>query len=370
MDLFVETDTFDDKQTFQRKIFMAQRTKSVKQKADEESKQVEQFLQSEREKYRVFQDEPKLLILGSSDSGKSTLLKQLKIIYGDGFTEEEINGFRKQIIKNIIEICQKIVADLDDSIKEKYENVATIETTDLQSSYLDDQMIKSISTFWNEPVIQSEFEKIKADVPESTTYFFQNLSQKVSIASVLTNEDILLIRTVTQQITDTVFIIEKLTFHFYDVSGLKHHRKHWIAYFEDVLTIVFVVSLSSYDQVMVEDMKTNRMNDAIDLFDQMVNHPLLAKPDMMIFYNKKDLFDKKIKQSPLKNYFPDYNGREYSVDDGYNYFKRRFKNACKSETKFLNHFLTCCTDTTFMRSVIKVLIQSIMKNKMKNVGML
>ena len=50
---------------------------------------------------------------------------------------------------------------------------------------------------------------------------------------------------------------------FYDVSGLKHHRKQWMGYFTDVHAILFVVSLSCYDQMMSEDRNTNRMEDAI-----------------------------------------------------------------------------------------------------------
>ncbi|KAJ3313420.1 hypothetical protein HDV04_001849 [Boothiomyces sp. JEL0838] len=64
---------------------------------------VEKYLSEERKKYMVFKRQPKLLILGSSDSGKSTLLKQLKIMHGKGFTDEEKVVFSKAIKDNIIQ---------------------------------------------------------------------------------------------------------------------------------------------------------------------------------------------------------------------------------------------------------------------------
>lgn len=45
-------------------------------------KEIEKYLKGEKKIYDQYLSEPKLLILGSSDCGKSTLLKQMKILYG------------------------------------------------------------------------------------------------------------------------------------------------------------------------------------------------------------------------------------------------------------------------------------------------
>jgi GTPase SAR1 family protein len=64
--------------------------------------EIEKYLKKERENYTKYQLEPKLLILGASDSGKSTLLKQLKILHGNGFSEEEKRLSKRGIIGNMI----------------------------------------------------------------------------------------------------------------------------------------------------------------------------------------------------------------------------------------------------------------------------
>jgi hypothetical protein len=38
---------------------------------------------------------------------------------------------------------------------------------------------------------------------------------------------------------------------------------------------------------MIEDDQTNRMKDALLLFQDIANNPLLAKPTIILFFNKK-----------------------------------------------------------------------------------
>lgn len=46
---------------------------------------------------------------GSSDSGKTTILKQMKLIHQDGFTREELITYRFTVYRNLVESAQAIV---------------------------------------------------------------------------------------------------------------------------------------------------------------------------------------------------------------------------------------------------------------------
>ncbi|KAJ3344133.1 Guanine nucleotide-binding protein G(t) subunit alpha-2, partial [Kappamyces sp. JEL0680] len=80
----------------------------------------------------------------------------------------------------------------------------------------------------------------------------------------------------------------------------------WFAHFDNVHTILFVTALSSYDQVLVEDPTVNRLIDSIVLFEQITSHPLLTKKSFILFLNKRDLFEKKIRKIHLDKFFPEY----------------------------------------------------------------
>ncbi|KAJ3306078.1 guanine nucleotide-binding protein subunit alpha [Kappamyces sp. JEL0829] len=164
--------------------------------------------------------------------------------------------------------------------------------------------------------------------------------------------DILKVRIVTQAISETIFTIEDTRFHFFDVSGLKHHRSYWIPYFQNVTSILFVVSLDSYNQTMVEDSTMNRMADSIFLFDQISNNELLSGANLIIFFNKKDLYSRKVKTIPIEETFPDYQGKPNSVSQGIKFFDKKFRQQVKSKTTALISHYTCCTDTDAMKIII------------------
>jgi hypothetical protein len=57
----------------------------------------------------------------------------------------------------------------------------------------------------------------------------------------------------------------------YDVGGQRNERKKWIHCFDDVTAVIFVASLSEYDQVLYEDHTVNRMDEAVTLFADIAN---------------------------------------------------------------------------------------------------
>ena len=83
--------------------------------------------------------------------------------------------------------------------------------------------------------------------------YFESMD-RISQPGFMPNEqDVLRSRVKTTGITETIFLIGELTYRLYDVGGQRSERKKWIHCFENVNSIVFLVSCSEYDQVLVED---------------------------------------------------------------------------------------------------------------------
>ena len=50
---------------------------------------------------------------GTGESGKSTFIKQMRIIHGSGYTEEDRKGFPKLVYRNIFTAMQAMIRAMD-----------------------------------------------------------------------------------------------------------------------------------------------------------------------------------------------------------------------------------------------------------------
>ena len=87
----------------------------------------------------------------------------------------------------------------------------------------------------------------------SLSYFFADLDRLFEPSFVPTQQDILRCRARTTGIIETTFDLKTHMLHMLDVGGQKSERRKWIHCFQDVTSILFLVSLSGYDQCLVED---------------------------------------------------------------------------------------------------------------------
>lgn len=58
---------------------------------------------------RNFKKECKILLLGSGESGKSTIVKQMKIIHLHGYSPDELLLYRSVVNRNVVESAQALV---------------------------------------------------------------------------------------------------------------------------------------------------------------------------------------------------------------------------------------------------------------------
>lgn len=79
-----------------------------RRRAKQISEQIDEQLKRERAEQLATKG-PRILLLGSADSGKTTVLKQMKILHGDGFSQEERMVFRRRILDNILDSMRSLV---------------------------------------------------------------------------------------------------------------------------------------------------------------------------------------------------------------------------------------------------------------------
>ncbi|WKT48828.1 Guanine nucleotide binding protein (G-protein), alpha subunit [Fusarium oxysporum f. sp. vasinfectum] len=303
-------------------------------------------------------NEIKMLLLGAGESGKSTILKQMKLIHEGGYSRDERESFKEIIFSNTVQSMRVILEAMES----------------LELPLEDQRMEYHVQTIFMQPA------QIEGDVlpprgwqrhrgfVEGSCYF-DNIARIAAPDYMPNDQDVLRSRVKTTGITETTFIIGDLTYRMFDVGGQRSERKKWIHCFENVTTILFLVAISEYDQLLFEDETVNRMQEALTLFDSICNSRWFIKTSIILFLNKIDRFKEKLPVSPMKNYFPDYEGGDdYAA--ACDYILNRFVSLNQHETKQIYTHFTCATDTTQIRFVMAAVNDIIIQENLRLCGLI
>ena len=101
----------------------------------------------------------KVLLLGTAGVGKSTFLRQLRMIHGDADTDEELVDFVSAIHQNLMTSMKILLQQAKRlRISGKIESQRSLEMIDHYSSnasFLTDILLTAIALLWSDPVIRN-----------------------------------------------------------------------------------------------------------------------------------------------------------------------------------------------------------------------
>lgn len=338
------------------------------------NEEIEEQLKKDRQAY---ESEVKMLLLGAGESGKSTILKQMKLIHEGGYSEREKRAFRAIINSNIIVSIKTILQAMDrlgikvgESGNEQYKETVLGMADQCGPEPFSMSTSTALKALWRDEGVQEAFQRNGAEyhLNDSAKYYLDDLERICDPRYEPTDQDILRSRVKTTGIVETVFQVDKLTYRMFDVGGQRSERKKWIHCFESVTAIVFLVAISEYDQKLVEDEDVNRMQEALTLFDSICNSRWFVKTSIILFLNKIDIFRDKVERVPIEDYFDDYEGGP-SYEAGCEYFKERFECLNTNETKQVYTHYTCATDTNQIKFVMEAVHDIIIKKSLRDAGL-
>jgi hypothetical protein len=155
----------------------------------------------------------------------------------------------------------------------------------------------------------------------------------------------------------------------FDVGGQRNERRKWIHCFDNVTAVIFVTAISEFDQVLYEDENTNRMDEALILFDQICNHPSFKKTSMILFLNKRDLMEEKLKKKDMTCWRENTRACGQDYDKCLAYLKKEYmlKNNSPESRQVYAH-ATCATDTTNVSFVMESVFDVILKENLRKLA--
>jgi GTPase SAR1 family protein len=237
---------------------------------------------------------------------------------------------------------------------------------------LSPKIVQCIKRVWADKGIQETFtQRSKFQLSDSSSFFLDKIEAVAEENYIPTEMDVLRARVPTTGIVEHEFQIGKSVFKMFDVGGQRSERKKWIHCFENVTAVLFVAAINEYDQTLFEDNVTNRMMEALKLFDDVCNSPFLSKVAFILFLNKKDLFSEKVKTVPISKFFPDFDAKlDFSYSDGAAFFKDKFLALNTVKGRAIYHHVTCGTDTNNIRAVFKAVRDIVIRKGLAESGLM
>jgi GTPase SAR1 family protein len=329
-----------------------------------ESKAIEQKIRDGR---KEAEKRVKLLLLGTGDSGKSTFVKQMKVIHKDGFSVQEVTKFQSVLQENCLQAMQRILScdevRVPKSLRDDKQNV--LEASELK------QCVASIQALWADSNIKDAFDKrsdYAIQIPSTSPYFFENVNRFAADNYQPTAEDMFRAKLKTTGIMEVSFAIGGIDFTIVDVGGQRSERRKWLHCFDDVTSVVYLAALDEYDHMKLEeDNETSRLAESLRLFGEVTASTFFTPASWILFLNKSDLFLEKIKRKPLSKYFPDFAEADDSDSTKCCDFIRKKYEAVFRGSK-LYPYVTCAIDTENCRRVFTAVRDSVITNALVNAG--
>ncbi|XP_062308440.1 guanine nucleotide-binding protein subunit alpha-11-like [Osmerus eperlanus] len=342
-------------------------------------KEIQRILRQQKQRERK---EIKVLLLGTGESGKTTFIRQMRIIHGRGFSEEERRAFAKLIFQNIFTAVKAMTGAMT-TLKIPYSNkenemyakwvqdVDTVQVTQLDRGYAD-----AIRHLWADAGLRACYgRRSEYQLLDSTEYYMNNLDRLAAQDYIPTAQDVLRVRFPTTGIHDYAFNVKAITLRIVDVGGQKSERRKWIHCFENVTSLIFLASLSEYDQVLEERDTDNRMEESLALFHTTIHSPWFLNTSIILFLNKTDILADKVQTSDLHKYFPGFSGKRRDAEDAKTYVRKMYEQQAQSrekreKSKTLYPHFTCATDTNNIRKVFSDVKDTVLLKSLTDYGVI
>ncbi|XP_071770549.1 guanine nucleotide-binding protein subunit alpha-12a [Centroberyx gerrardi] len=353
-----------------------ERDAAQEREARRRSREIDAMLARERRAVRRL---VKILLLGAGESGKSTFLKQMRIINGKEFDQKALLDFRDTIYENVIK-GMRVLVDARDKLGISWQSCENEKQGMLVMSWegrvgasgvepSEFQLyVMALGALWADTGIQQAYaRRSEFQLSESVKYFLDNLDRIGQLNYIPSRQDILFARKATKGIVEHDFIIKKIPFKMVDVGGQRSQRQKWFQCFDGITSILFMVSSSEYDQVLMEDRRTNRLVESMNIFETIVNNKLFLNVSIILFLNKTDLLVEKIRTADIRKNFPEFRGDPRRLEDVQAFLVQSFSRKRRNRGKPLFHHFTTAVDTENIRFVFHAVKDTILQENLKDI---
>eukprot|EP01137_Pigoraptor_chileana_P036924 Opistho-2@33266 len=280
----------------------------------------------------------KILLLGAGESGKSTVVKQLKLISQIKFQPDELKAIASNLRINtltsmqvLIDACKKLDIKFEDAADQDRAALITAFEFKNDDGIMPGEIAEAITLLWkSKPILEAWERRSEFWCLDSVDFYFENIQRFVEEDYLPDEQDLVMVRMITNGIVTTAIENPPVNFTVVDVGGQRNERRKWMHVFSDVTAVIYVANLAGFNTIVYEDGTTNRLHECLSVFESTLNTDMFANTPIYLLLNKKDLFETMIRKHDLKKCFEDYPGGQ-DVHGAIEFVESKFRSKLKGD---------------------------------------
>ena len=176
----------------------------------------------------------KILLLGAGESGKSTIIKQLSLLYRKGGIMEDRRQFVRVLQNNTIICMQALLRaaeqfEYDQKSDGEWQSDSSLIMGTEGNDAMTEPMAEAIQRLWaSEGVQKTYLHRNHFWILETADYYFDNCMRFVEDGFMPNDVDVIMARKRTTGVIVTEFPADGIKFSVVDVGGQRSERRKWI----------------------------------------------------------------------------------------------------------------------------------------------
>ncbi|KAF2116362.1 G-protein alpha subunit-domain-containing protein [Lophiotrema nucula] len=329
-----------------------------------------------KEDATMLRRETKLVLVGMNGSGKELIMRQMKVIYADGYPREERIGYRHAVLSTVRVLIHAIIDLLKDTgvhlSRDLNQDFAIllheVETVDINR--VTPAAVHAVENIWQSEEFSSLFIKnFEIDFPQYATYFASEIERFADRNYVPSESDIIRLNRSEGGIKELRFPWDELDLHLFNISGYipDQFRRRWLHQLEGATALVYTVDVATYDRPFYGQSTESQLLDDFATFESWANSPKFAGSSIILLLNNFTRFREKLQHSPLQTFFPDYYTGQDQETSARQYILKRFKDVNRNRLSIYSFWVDLdMSDNQHLYAALKKTLNHIQQRKARS----